>query len=463
MEKSKNKKIKFLLVLIVTLFMIQALYLVYFTFFKRDKLNNHSLNARNYVDETKLHRGDILDINDKKLAWSELIDGEYKREYLYKYMYSSIIGYNSKQYGKTSIEASYNNELINLRNNKDIFSKLDNILENSNRGNDVRLTINDDIQSYVYDLLGNNKGTVIVSDPKTGKIISMVSKPGFDVKNIENNWEDIISSEDAVMINRATQGLYEPGSVFKIVSSMAILENDISLDYYDKGSATIRDHTINNYNKREYGEIDLEKALIHSSNTYFFEKSKEITNEEYLKVLNDFGIGKDYDFPLPKSKSKFPFKRGLSDLEKANAAFGQGETYMTPMDMLLVANAIANDGTVYTPYIVDSVIHSNRKEKTNPSILSDSLNKEDAIRIREYMKSAASYNGFTLNNYEMAGKTGTAETDSEKNHAWYIGMAPADDPKFVVVVLIEDTDLASHSISAPMAVKIMNYILDNGY
>ncbi|EHR34417.1 peptidoglycan D,D-transpeptidase FtsI family protein [Helcococcus kunzii] len=461
-NKSKNKKLVFLLASIVALFLIQALYLVFFQLTKADELNNHKLNARNQVDETLIARGTIFDRNGKELAYSKLVDGAYQRENLYNYLYSTIIGYNSIQYGKSGLELTYNADLLNLKHNADIFTRLDNLFDNSEKGNDLYLTIDDKLQSYTYDLLGDKKGAVIVANPKTGAILSMVSKPSLSIKGLEDNWDEIVNSEDGLMLNRATQGLYEPGSIFKAFTSIAFLRSGMDLNYNDTGEATIADYTVHNFDNQKYGEMDLEKALQVSSNTYFFEKSQDVTNEMFSDTLKDFGIGVDDSFPINRNKSIFPYKKGLSNLEKGNTAFGQGEMYVTPIDMLQIAMGIANDGVVYKPYIVNKINRSNGEEVTNPKILSDKIEKKYAETVRKYLLSTAKYNGYTLNSGQtMAGKTGTAETTNNLNNAWYLGMSPADDPKYVVIVVVERTEQLAGRVAAPIAIKTLDYIYQN--
>lgn len=460
-EKSKNKKIIMLLVTIVSIFLIQAIYLIYFELFKSDELNNNSLNMRSSVDESLINRGTIFDRNGLKLAYSEKIDNEYKRIYTYNYLYSSIIGYNTSRYGKSAIELSQNNELLGVNKAGDIFSKIDNVLDSSNKGNDLYLTIDDNLQSYIYDLFGENKGAVIVSNPKNGKILAMLSKPSFNVNRFELDFEEINQSDDGILLNRATNGMYEPGSIFKVLTSMVFLKNGVDLNYNDLGEATIADYTVKNYNNKSYGNINLEKALQVSSNTYFFEKSKDVTNKMFLDMLKDFGIGQKYPIGIGRNDSIFPFKNGLSDLEKGNAAFGQGKTYVTPIDMLQIAMGIANDGVVYQPYIIDKIVRETGTQLTNPKVLSDKINPEHAKIIREYLLSTAKYNGYNLSNGKnLAGKTGTAET-ADKYNSWYLGMAPAEDPQYTIVLVVENTDKLAGEIAATMAIKIMDYIFNN--
>lgn len=457
MKEAKNKKLIFLLGIITLLFLLIVFYLVYFQLFKADALNNDIRNARNYSDESNIKRGNIYDKNGKLLAYSEKVNESYKRFNEYNHIYSNIIGYSHNRLGKSNIEAYYNQDLLNITNNMDIFTRLDAIVDDS-KSNDVYLTIDNDIQRHLWEVFGNNRGSIIVAKPKTGKIVSMISKPTFNVNNLEENWSDIIASEDGVLLNRSTQGLYEPGSIFKVLTSIAFLRAGIDLDYVDTGSAQVADYTVENYGEASYGEMDLEKALNVSANTYFFEKSTQVSNKIFTDTIRDFGIGRNYELPLTRNSSTFPFRNGLSNLEKANAAYGQGETYVTPIDMLLVAMGIANDGVVYQPKIVEKVDRNGIIQNNNSRILSDDIEPEYAKTIREYLKSTADYNGYSLSNgISLAGKTGTAES-SENNNLWYLGMAPADNPEYVIIVTIENSTSTAGRVAAPIAVEALNYI-----
>ena len=205
--------------------------------------------------------------------------------------------------------------------------------------------------------------------------------------------------------------------------------------------------------------MDLEKALNVWANTYFFEKSQQISNDIFSDVIKDFGINKNFDFPLLKKESKIPFKKGLSNIEKAYASFGQGKTYMTPLDMLLVGMGIANDGVVMKPKIINKLESGNSLKKIPNEILSNKIKSGNANIIKSYLESTAKSSGISLKNgISIAGKTGSAETVGSKNHLWYLSMAPADNPQYVVLVLLENTDGLASKLVVPKAVNILNYI-----
>lgn len=460
MNNNKKKKILVVLVLLLISFLALALYMTYFQLFKADFYASHNFNARNWVDESRVMRGDILDREGKVLAYSQREnDKETNRYYTYDYLYSPIIGYSSKELGNTGIEQSYNQELLNITTNSDFITRLEGIYKQSDKGKDVYLTIDSKVQSYMYKLLSGYKGAIIVKDPSTGDIIAMASRPTFNVNNLKRDWDKLISSNDGVMINRASQGLYTPGSIFKVVSSIVFLENDIDLNYEDKGSTVINGYKISNYKNRAYGTIGLREALIHSSNAYFSDKSKLVSNSDYQKVISRLMIGEKYPFDLAKSDSRTYFKKNIDELEKAVTAFGQGRTMVTPLDMVNLISAVANDGVMMQPRIVSKTSLDGNDNIISEKTLSKAIDKSVNDKLKDYLEKTAKNTGVALSNGNpLAGKTGTAEVEDTTN-LWYIGYGPADDPKYSIAIVLEDTGLENGHKAKEIFIKAMNYLL----
>lgn len=458
MKNSKNRKLILVLAILVVLFLAVVIYLAYFQLFRAKVLADNDLNMRNWVDESKVKRGDIYDINGTLLASSQKdTEGNVNRHYSYNYMYSNLIGYNSQTYGKSGIESSYNSVLLNYKNSN-FFEQLQDIYNDDTGGKNIYLTVDNDLQSYAYDLLGDMKGSVIVTEAKTGKIKAMVTKPTYNVNMLEENWEEIIASTAGIMLNRPTQGLYEPGSVFKLFTSIAILENGIDENYEDKGSTTIGNYTINNYNYNVYGQMDLKKALATSSNAYFADKSLEISTDKFADIFNRFKIGREMDFDLPVYKSKIPYFSYLDDLSKAMTAFGQGNTQISPLDISMVGMAIANEGVVMKPSLIHKIAGEKSEKIVEAETYTNPISSQIANQIKEAMGYAADYNGLTLDTVTIGSKTGTAENSTDKTHAWYIGLAPLDNPQYVVTVMVENAGDTGYKVAAPIGLAIFKYL-----
>ncbi len=465
MKNVKNKKMIILLIIILIMFLSVILYLTYFQLFKSNKLANHPYNMRNWVDENLIVRGSILDRNERVLTYSvKDSEGKSRRINEYSYMYSSIIGYNSEIYGKSGIENSYNKYLLNIYDSQNVIEKLKEMSLKNTKGNDVKLTINNDLQAYAYGLLENHKGAVVVMDPKTGEILSMVSRPTFDVNNLEENWNQLIESKDSILINRASQGLYTPGSVYKVVTATSILENKLDLDYEDKGSVVVDGYKFNNYNETAYGPISMREALIHSSNAYFIEKGMELPETKLLETSKRFFLGEDYAFDLPRSLAQITYGSKMTKTEYASSLFGQGKTLITPLDMTLVMAALGNDGIVMRPKIVSEikdpdgdVILTNKDKE-----LGRATSYDLAEELRDYLKSVVDYNkSIYVPGIEVGGKSGTAENSTGKTHSWYTAMMPIENPEYVVTVLLESEGDTGSQASAPIANKILNFINSN--
>lgn len=460
MRNNKKNKLLIILIVTITLLLAMAIYLTFFQMFKSSFYADHNLNSRNFTDEQKVIRGNILDRNGKILTYSEKNStGKHIRYNNYDYLYTPIIGYSSNRYGRSGIEAKYNKELLNIASNEDFIGKLKSSYDQKLRGNDVRLTIDNQVQSYIYDLMGNKKGACIVIDPKTGEIISMVSKPTFNVNKVDENWDDLTKDTNGIMINRATQGLYPPGSIFKIFSSILILENDIDQDFDDQGFVKIDGFEVNNLNKKAYGKINLQEALIYSSNAFFAKKSTLIATDTYYDLQKRMHLGTSFNFDIGTNVSKMVYSGGLSRLDKSMAAFGQGDNLVTPLDMAMMISTIANDGVLLKPRLVSEVKEENLSIYKKEEVLSKVTSPEIAKEIGKDLKATAEYNGYTIQNYDLAGKTGTAENASENPHSWYVGYGPYDNPKYAVAIVLENNGMAKPN-AGDLYIKIMDFLLN---
>lgn len=459
MRNSRNKKMIIVLGIFIILLLLIAIYLAYFQIFKSDFYASHDFNTRNNVDESQVLRGTIRDRDGNALTYTERDEaGNNVRINKYSYMYSPIIGYTSPNLGKTGLEAKYNRKLLNIPENYDVISQLEDMYSKSEKGQDIYLTIDNEIQEYLFDLMEGYTGAAVVINPKNGDVLAMVSRPTFNLNKYEEYWDSYINSQEAVLLNRATQGIYTPGSVFKIISSVALLENNVDLEYDDKGSTTIDGYTINNYLHQAHGPIGLREALMTSSNSYFSDKSKELNNEQYKKVLRDFMIGEDYSFDLPRSMARIPFNKKLTTLEKAVSAFGQGETLVTPLDMANVVSALANDGVLMKPRLVYKTSREGKETLLEEEKLSTALEPGINAKMVDYLISTAKDNNATLNNgVVLAGKSGTAEVGDTTN-LWYTGFTHDEDKKYAIAVVVENTNSDNGHVAKQIFVKTMNYL-----
>lgn len=460
------KRIILALIVFCSCFVSLIVYISYIQIFQGETLKNNSYNKRLWINEESILRGSILDRNGKTLVYSEKKGNGYIRNYLYGRLYSHVIGYSYREYGKSGLELQYNNALLNINENAAI-NEIKNLVAPTTEGNTIKLTVDHELQSKVRSLLKGKKGSIVAMNPNSGEIYAMVSIPDFDVSNLKEDWKEISENPNSPLLNRATQGLYPPGSTFKLITAIAALET-VGLDesYDCVGSANIGGYIFKDYGENIHGQIDLKEALTKSCNTYFTEKAIQIGKDKIGTVADRFMINSKIPFDLPTKSSQFPYRENLGKTEIAASAIGQGKVLVTPLNMALIGSALGNGGQVVKPILVKEIISKDGKVlKTNSTeILAQGVDIIRANEIKDMMveviRSGTGTNA-RIKNVKVAGKTGTAENSSGKNHAWFVGFAPADNPKVAVAVVLEEEGSTGGKTAAPIARDIMLYVINN--
>lgn len=464
-----NKEIKRIIIVLIglcSLFISLIVYISYFQVFKAETIKNNSYNKRLWINEESILRGSILDRNGKTLVYSDKKDDVYGRYYVFGNLYSHIIGYSYREYGKTGLELQYNNTLLNINENAAI-NEIKNIVAPTIEGNSIKLTIDHELQVMARALLKGKKGAIVALNPTTGEVYSMVSFPDFNVSKLKENWKEISESLDSPLVNRATQGLYPPGSTFKLITTLAALDMEaLDKSYECTGSTNIDGYIFNDYQGKAHGSIELTQALVKSCNTYFTEKAIEIGKDNLGNMAEGFMINKTIPFDLPTKDSKFPYKENLGETDVSAAAIGQGKVLVTPLNMAIIAAAIGNGGEVVEPTLIKEIISNNGKVKKNSTkgILSQATDALIANELKNMMVEVVDSGTGTnakIKNIKVAGKTGTAENASGKSHAWFVGFAPADEPKVAVAIILEEEGSTGGKSAAPIARDIMNYVINN--
>ncbi|WP_138159193.1 peptidoglycan D,D-transpeptidase FtsI family protein [Peptoniphilus catoniae] len=475
MNIKENRKILILLVFLIALFMSLIIYLSYFTVFKSAEVINHPANRREALKRAKIKRGNIYDRKGELIAYSEGEEYKYTRHYNYPESYSHLVGYSSKVIGNSGIEASYNKYLLGATQS-DVLKSIRAFLDKNydkDAGDSLYLTTNTSIQEKARELLSETgeKGAIVVMNPKTGEVLSMVSYPDFNLETIERDYAAIVERNEGSFYNSAMQGGFAPGSIQKIVSAAAIIESGVNRSYKDTGEETAGGYPIKNAGGKEYGNIDLKDAFTYSVNTYFANKSIAIGKEQMGKTAEDFYYNKSIDFDLNTSNSKL--NKSTYNYESwdnqalASASIGQADVSVTPLHMCMVVSAIANNGKMMQPYLVSKVVSSDGSDilTKEPTELVQSVSPEVASEIKDMMIDSVNRGtgkSARLRSVQVAGKTGTAERSTEKviNNAWFVGFAPADDPQIAVAVVIENVQYLGGEIAAPMAKEIMQFSLE---
>ena len=473
-------------VLVVYLFLMVALisYIAYFQIFKAPKIAEMQGNKRLWAERNEVLRGTIYDRNKDPLTKSSRKNAlTQNREYLYGDIYANILGYVNPSYGIAGLEDTYDNELSKCSNEplKDLiksFNLKESFEDRTKKdkiGNGIVTTLDTKLQKAAFDALGNRKGAIVALNPKTGEILAMVSKPSYNPNDLDSVMKKANSGElkgDPLM-NRAISGLYPPGSTFKVVTLSSALENIPGIanrTFHDNGRLVFNSKdSLRNLDGKVFGDISLKKALAYSSNVVFGGLALELGNEKLKATSEKFGFDTGVPSEGIKIKtSKFPTLKNYEKGSIAQSGIGQSSVVATPMEMALIAGTIANKGIMMEPKIVNEILDKNgalvkkipdKAVKTVvPSNVASTVNEYMAYLIAERVPRDPSWQT-AFGGLNAAGKTGTADYNlangtSATPHSWFIGFAPANNPKVAVAVLVENGG-AGGGIAAELAGKIM--------
>ena len=436
--------------------------------------NNHSL-----AKEARTERGTISTYDGVVLAQSvPTEDGTFERVYPAGDLASQVVGYSSARFGTSGIEQAYNDTLKGKENFASWTDVLNSFAGIGGAGNDVALTLNSKIQQAAQDALAGRTGACVVMDPDTGAILAMASSPTYDAADFETVIEQAnADSSDTRLINRAIHALYSPGSTFKIVSLATALEDGVADEntvYDAPGSMEIGNADVVNFDGNSYGRLTLAQATELSANTAFGQLGVDMGADALVAGAEDFGFNKDIEFALTLYTSLMPDPDDMTEWETAWAASGEnvGENktanhpspngpQATVLEMALVGSAIANDGTIMQPYLVDGVYNANgeRSFTAQPTKLMQAVSETTAGRVRDVLAGVVNNGTGTdaaIDGVQVAGKTGTAEK-VDGNDSWFVGMAPADDPRVVVALIIEDGE---EGVGAQKAQNVLKTALE---
>ncbi len=464
-----DRNIKLIFTVFCALFISLILYLTYFITVERERLIKSSYNRRLWEQEAKVMRGAIYDSKGRPLAESGLEDGSKKRIYSGGKAIGPLIGYSDRILGRAGIENVFNSELLGISEKDPVTLLRQKILGVNERGSDLYLTLDLDLQKAAYDMFWGRKGALVALEPQTGRFLALVSSPGYDPSNVKKDWEVLSKDENKPLINRATQGLYPPGSSFKIITLAAALTHNPEIEietFYTPGYIKVNGSIIRDPQHLWPGEYDLSTAFRYSSNTVFIQIGQKVQREKMLSIAEAFGFNLANKSDIPVTKSTFPrpsIVRGK--IEMAESFIGQGKILSTPLEMAQVAAIIANQGKTVTPYIAEKIVSPLGNIKTiKPSMNSTQVvsttvaDKVKAMMV-EVVKNGTG-TATAINGIEVAGKTGSAENPHGKAHAWFVGFAPAQNPKIAVAVVVENAG-SGGAVAGPIARDVILQYLNS--
>ncbi len=460
-----NGKIITVMVVICAMFLSLAVYLTYFTLFDAGDIVENKFNKRIREREESVLRGTILDSSGEVLAYSAMEGNRQRRYYPFEERYAHVIGYNSVTYDKSGLESSFNDILVKTDPLEDLsgFFSMDKEMP---KGADLYLTIDNAFTAKAEKLMGKRNGAVVAIKPKTGEVVCMYSNPSFDPNEsvLTKNFSDLSQSEDAPFVGRGSQGLYPPGSTFKIITAAAAIESGCAVNVNDEGLLVIDGYPVENYNQKKLGEIDIKQGFAASSNVMFASYAVQIGERRLRDVAERFGIGEKLDFDIRTSKSLFNYENAMTQTDLAACGIGQGKLLVTPLNMALVAAGIANDGVIMSPYIVQKALFPSGRQAyaAKPRVWKTAVSEGVAGMIEEYMiecVETGTGTGAKIAGVTVAGKTGTAENEKEgKEHAWFVCYAPVENPEIAICVMQEYTGRTGSSC-APIARELIEYYL----
>lgn len=455
--------------------------------FQADNLDADARNQRAKADQYSIQRGQILTADGKAIVTSPKSDDTYQfdRKYLDGPLYAAVTGYYNPIGAPTGIEGAMNAQLAGTSSDQ-VLDRLQNIVTGRDpKGASVQLTIQPKIQKAAYDALGNQRGAVVALEPKTGKVLALVSKPSFDPNAIADHSKGVSAyaalTSKAVdpLVNRAIGGdLNPPGSTFKIITSSAAFESGkytpsskfpSPTSYRLPGTNTI----IHNADGEFCGAAktaSIATALSLSCNIPFAQLGQKLGADALRTQAEKFGFDKPLSIPLKVTPSTYPSAQ-LDSAQTAQTAFGQFEDRATPMQMAMVAAAIGNGGVEMKPNLVEKVVSPSLEitQPFSPQELGTPVSPKTASQVKAMMISSVD-NGAARNarigGVAVAGKTGTAQNGASDPYTlWFTGFAPASDPKVAVAVVIENGGGLGQSgvgnvVAAPIARQVMEAVLN---
>lgn len=446
------------------LFVVLMCYLGNFTAVDEEEMVNNSYNPRQEILLSRNYRGAIYDRNGEFLAVT-LMDEEQNeiRVYPHGSLFAHIVGYSTK--GRMGVEALANYYLINTH------TSLKNKAANDeagvkNPGDNVYTTLDTALQQVADTQLDIYRGAIVVTEVSTGKLLAMVSHPNFDPNEIDSVWDSVIEDEESsVLLNRAAQGLYPPGSTFKIITALEyIRQNPNTYQDYSfqcRGYFSSGKDRVSCYHGTSHGTVDLKRSFAISCNSSFANMGMSLDWGKYEETLKSLLFQEELPLTFNYAKSSVSVSEEMSAAEIMQTSFGQGRTLITPIHLNMITSAAANGGILMKPYVIDHVENDRGTviKAFKPDSYGRLMSEKEAEILREYMTAVVeSGNASNLSGYgyTVAGKTGSAEFNEEgDSHAWFTGFAPAENPEICVTIVVEGAG-GGGDYAAPIARRIFD-------
>jgi peptidoglycan glycosyltransferase len=472
-----NRQITRVFLIFVGLFTVLVVFTSRWTVFEARSLQDKTANRRPLLEAQRIPRGFVYADDGTKLATNRHTGkGEtlrYYRTYPTGSLFSHALGYAFISRGSAGIEKSYNRELTGRQD--EFKSLIDQLGGGTKQGDDVHTTLDPAAQRTALAALGGQRGSIVALDPHSGAIKVMASIPDYDPNDVPQRYAELNKDPTSPLFNRATQARYPPGSTFKVVTAAAALDSGrYTPNSFISGrnNKPISGVPLQNDGGADYGTISLTDALTHSVNTVFGEVGEKLGKSTMFKYMRRFGfdskLGLDYPSEEITASGVFKGQRLLDasdSIDIGRVAIGQERLQVTPLQMAMVASAVANGGRLMEPRLVDRVttpdggLRSRNRPTERAVVMSERAASELAGMMTRVVQEGTG-TASALQGIDVAGKTGTAEVESgATNQAWFIAFAPVRDPKVAIAVTVERTSGQGGTVAAPIAKQVMEVLL----
>jgi peptidoglycan glycosyltransferase len=506
-----NTTLRRLSTVVMAMFLALMVATTWIQFVSAGSLNDDPRNFRNIYSELGRDRGPIV-VDGEPIVTSEPVDDNFKYQRTYSggdagaaSMYAPLTGFFSVTGAYTGLER-YANGYLGGEDDSLWLDRLQNLITGEEaQGSSVELTIDRKVQQAAWDALGDYNGAAVALDPKTGAILAMVSKPSFDPNTLAVhdsaevtatsealiNDKPLVNTEDGSerrsvygpTINRAINATFPPGSTFKLLTSAAAIEYDgmtpgTQIDapnaYTLPGTST----PVQNFGGipcSDSERMSLLEALQVSCNTAYLKLATDVGKDGMQRMFEDFGFTESQEIPMTTSAGAYPGLIGGDDDDDSDArialsGIGQGSVRMTPLQVAMISAAVANDGDLMEPYLIQDVRDSDLElvDQTNPRRFASPFSSSTADALTEMMLAVVnngSGTGAQIPGVDVAGKTGTAQDDPRSPTLWFTGFAPADDPQVAVAVVLENEGQSTFestggALASPIAGKILRAAIE---
>lgn len=491
-----NQQIVRLYALVLLLFVGLVAFTSRWAVLEADELDENSQNRRPLIEEQQIERGTITSADGVLIAKSDPVGRGPQRVFIRNYpegaLFGNPVGYSFIEAGRTGIELS-ENELLSGEQNE-FASIIDQLSGTTREGADITLTIDAEAQRVAVDALESalastpgttGAGSVVAIEPDTGAVKVMASVPGFDPNAVKN--EDTLNQlnkqgTESGLFNRSVQSTYEPGSTMKVVTAAAALDSgefEQSTTLNANSGVEISGQPLANSGGQDFGTIDMTTALTNSVNTYWAQVGEALGTGTMVEYLERFGFYSDPELNLPDDRmtpsgvfnANGDLVREAFDVGRVAIGQGgaEGQLRSTPMQMAQVAAAVANEGKLIEPTLLQEARDPDGRqiEELDPDEQSEVMSEDTAAQLVEMMTNVANEGtaaGLSTSLGQLAGKTGTAEINVEQslNRPWFIGFAPAEDPQIAVAAMLETcTGCFGGEVAGPIAMQVMDALAGN--